>query len=207
MRQLCRLNQALACMLALLLVGCVSLPEINTALARVDRAWQLDYQRTEDEYRYRVVDTGFDSTFAAVRRTFLDLGMPIQVRSTRRGVLVAENAAPAPLTLAEWSEVVRVEGPRVKEIGGWFMQLSEKPDDYVVTVRATLRPLAGKTLIVLDYLMDNPSFREMGLKPPQHAPPLAVQLGTLKFWSHLERRLLEASLPKPRKRTQKELEV
>jgi hypothetical protein len=189
------------------LAGCISLAEINAGMARIDRAWQLEYQKTEDEFRYRVVEADYETTFRAIRHTFLDLGMPIQARSSEHGVIVAENEAPTPLTADEWKEVARIEGPRTRELGGWFMSLSEDPKGYVVTVRATLRAFSTGTLVRLDYELDNLRLREMGVRPSKHAPPRAVQLGSRKFWSQLEKRLAEVRTPAPRRRTPQEYEI
>lgn len=187
--------------------GCVSIEEVNSSFARIDRAWQLEYQRTEDEFRYRVVEADYETTLRAVRQTYLDLGMPIQVQSGSRGVIVAENAAPTPLTLEEWKEVVRIEGPRAKEIGGWYMEMRDDPKGYFVAVKATLRPMPSGTFVILDYELDNREIRAMGVRPSKHAPPRAVQLGSLKFWAQLEKRLSEVRAPAPRKRESKEIEI
>lgn len=187
--------------------GCVSIEEINSSFVRIDRAWQLDYQRTEDEFRYRVVEADYETTLHAVRQTYLDLGMPIQVQSGSRGVIVAENSAPTPLSHEEWKEVVRIEGPRAKQIGGWYMEMRDDPKGYFVAVKATLRPMPSGTFVLLDYELDNREIRAMGVRPSRHAPPLAVQLGSLKFWAQLEKRLSEVRAPAPRKRESKEIDI
>jgi hypothetical protein len=187
----------------------MTLTDIDAAFRRIDRAWQLDYQKTEGEFRYRVIDAGLDVSFSAVRKTFLDLGMPVQSASLEKGegVVIAENAAPVPLSRDEWIEVAKAENPRVKELGGWAFYLADDPKDYIVMLKATLRALPGKTLILLDYELDNPKIRSMGVRPARHAPPLAVQLASLKFWSQLEERLLEVKVQPPRKRKPDEISI
>ncbi len=198
---------ALAIAVASSVGGCVSIEQVNSSFARVDQVWQLEYQRTEDEFRYRVVEADYETTLRAVRQTYLDLGMPIQVQSGSRGVIVAESAAPTPLTLEEWKEVVRIEGPRVKEIGGWYMKMNDDPKGYFVAVKATLRPMSSGTLVLLDYELDNREIRAMGVRPSRHAPPHAVQLGSLKFWVQLGKRLSEVQAPAPRQRKPKEIDI
>jgi hypothetical protein len=161
--------------------------------------WQLEYQKTEEDFRFRVVDAEFDVTYDAVRKTFLDLGLPIQKSSIESGAIIAENEAPAPLTADEWKEVARIENPRVKELGGWYFYLPDDPKGYVVTVRASLRRLPQKTFVLLDYELDSPKYRALGYTPSRAAPPLAVQLGSTKFWSHLEKRLSEVRVEPPRR--------
>jgi hypothetical protein len=125
---------------------------------------------------------------AVIRRTFIDLGMPIQVASSDRGVIVAENVGPTPLTRDEWLEITQGEVARVKEIGNWALTLSQNPQDYIVVVKATVRSAKGKTLVLLDYALDNPKLRRQGVQPSRHAPPRAVQLASIKFWTQLEKR-------------------
>lgn len=208
----------LALALGVALLGCVSSSDINDGFRRIDRAWQLEYQRTEDEFRYRVVDADYLATYQAVRMTFLDLGLPVQARDVETGVLVAENAAPAPLTAEEWKRVVATENPRLESIGGAMFKLDENSSSYIVTIQARVRPIAGKTFILLDYKISAPKYERIGLQPSRHAPPSAVQIASLKFWEHLRARLVQSQIaarpgkapappPAPRRRTKDEMEV
>lgn len=199
----------LATYLVASLSGCMTLVDIDAAFRRIDRAWQLDYQKTEDEFRYRIIDADLDVSFSAVRKTFLDLGMPVQRVSLEKGegVVIAENEAPTPLSRDEWIEIAKAENPRVKELGGWAFYLPDDPKDYIVIVKATLRAMPGKTFISLDYELDSPKLRSMGVRPARHAPPLAVQLASLKFWSQLEKQLLEVKVQPPRKRKPSEISI
>ncbi|AUN94638.1 hypothetical protein [Pseudazoarcus pumilus] len=185
---------------AALLSGCVSLADINAGFQRIDRQWQLEYQKTEDAYRYRVVEAPYSVVFEQVKKSFLDLSMPTQLDNISKGVIVAENAAPHPLTKDEWKAVVKEENPRIKELGGWMFRMEDDAKDYIVTVAATLVPVGETTVIRLDYKLDNPKYRSMGIIPSEHAPPLAVQLGSAKFWAALQHRLNSVSLPTPRRR-------
>lgn len=191
-------------LVASMISGCVSVPELNEGFRRIDRAWQLEYQKTEDLYRYRVVDAPYKAVYAQVKKTFLDLGMPIQASNLKKGIVIAENEAPHPLTKAEWKKVVEVEAPRVKKVGGWMFKLSEDAEGYIVTVSAGMRAIGNKTFVLLDYSLDMPKYRAMGLSPSEHAPPLAVQIGAIKFWKQLQSNLTKVSLPSPRKRKPEE---
>lgn len=191
-------------LVTLMLAGCVSLVDINAGFQRIDRQWQLDYQRTEDAYRYRVVDAPYLIVYDATKKSFLDLAMPIQRADLTEGVIVAENVAPHPLTKEEWKVVVEEENPRIRELGGWMFRMEEDAKDYVVIVMATLIPVGDKTFIRLDYELDHPKYRSMGVIPSKHAPPLAVQLGSAKFWVTLRNRLSSEDLPPPRPRESNE---
>lgn len=130
----------LATYLVASLSGCMTLVDIDAAFRRIDRAWQLDYQKTEDEFRYRIIDADLDVSFSAVRKTFLDLGMPVQRVSLEKGegVVIAENEAPTPLSRDEWIEIAKAENPRVKELGGWAFYLPDDPKDYIVIPSPTI---------------------------------------------------------------------
>ena len=62
----------------------------------------LEYQKGEDELRFRVVEAPAIVVYEEMRRTLIDLGLPIVRESFAGGVLVAENNAPSPLTKKEW---------------------------------------------------------------------------------------------------------
>jgi hypothetical protein len=193
--------------LLIVLSGCVSIGDVNQAIGRIDRVWQLEYQRTEDEFRYRVIEADYQTTYQGVKRTFLDLGMAIQSGNPDSGLVVAEATAPTPLSREEWKEVARIENPRSKEIGGWFLELRGDPKNYIVTLGAGLKSVSGKTFVLLEYSLDNPQMRGMGIRPSKYAPPLAVQLGCAKFWNRLTDNLRGAGVPPPRRRMNNEKEA
>lgn len=176
-------------------------------MRRIERSWQLDYQRSEDKFRHRVVDAGFVPVMLAVRETFLELGMPVQGLSLEQGVIVAENSAPNPLTATEWLEVAKIERPRLTQIAGPMFILPDDPAGYIVTVKVAVRELKGKTFILLDYEIEAPRLRRMGVQPAKYAPPLAVQLASAKFWAGLEKRLRSAKAPLPRQRSKQEVDA
>ena len=187
---------------ALALTGCFSIADINTGYYRVGKAWQLDNQKTEDEYRYRVIESDYLKAFEATRKVFLALNMPVQASSLEDGVLLAENVGPAPLTRSEWLEVKRIETPRLKELGGQLFSFGDDPKEFTITVRAKLKRLdAGRVLVVLDYMMQSPSLKSLGIDVPPHAPPTAVRLAAHKFWQQFEIGLLGQNVAPPRKRT------
>lgn len=189
------------------LIGCAVRPtasDISGVLYRVGKAWQLDNQRAEDEYRYRVIDAKYADVYEATRRAFLALGLPVQVSSVEKGLLLAENVAPAPLTKEEWLQVKEIEAPRLKEIAGLDVFFLDDPKDFTITVRTSLQPLDNRTIVMLDYVMDSPKLRTYGIVPSPHAPPSAVALGAKRFWNALRDELNKMNIPSPRKRTKGE---
>lgn len=183
----------------ILLSGCVTTASLNQGFRKIDRVWALEYQKTEDLYRYRVVDAPYEIVYQQVKKTFLDLSMPLVKKDFDNGLLIAENEAPNPLTKEEWLQVREIENPRTKETGGWMFTLPTDPSDYIITVAASLTEVNNKTFILIDYKMSNPKYTDMGLEPSEYAPPLAVQLGSVHFWDTLQGNLKNTAIPAPRK--------
>jgi hypothetical protein len=179
----------LAVLIASLLSACVTVPDVNQSFRRIDRVWALEYQKMESSVRVRVIDDDFITVMRAVRGTFLELGMPINELNLESGDISAICDAPTPLTDTEWLAVVETEKVRVREIGGWYMSLSEKPVGYVLTVKAKVKRLREGSLVVLDYSLSHPEYSSMGFEPAKHAPPEAVRIGSFKFWTLLEQRM------------------
>jgi hypothetical protein len=158
---------------ALLISGCVSIGDINDRFRRLDRAWELEYQRDADELRFRIVEAPALIVYEEVRRTIIELGLPIVSESPSEGLLVAQNNAPTPLTKEEWLSVVKVEQPRVTEIGGWLFTMKEDSSAYVVTVAAVIRGRGDLSVVHLEYGLDMPEYRRLGITPTKRAPPAA----------------------------------
>ena len=187
--------------LVIVLTGCVSIQDINSGYYRIGKTWQLENQRNEDEYRYRVIESDPITVFEATKKTFLALGMPVQSSDLEAGVLFAENVAPAPLTQEEWLEVKRIESPRLKEIGGQLFSFPEKPKAFVITVRAQVKPLkGGNVLIIVDHVMSSAEYKRIGVQVTPHAPPSAVKFGSAKFWNQLDKEIRARGIAAPQKR-------
>lgn len=201
------MKKILIFIIAIAISGCLSIPEMNSKFSEIDRAWLLEYQKHEDLYRFRVVDIPYSQSFSKVKQTFNQLGLPVTSANFNNGVIVASVNAPTPLSKEEWLQVREIEQPRVREIGGWMFYIAKDPKDYIITVRARLKAVGEKTLILLEYELDMPEYREMGLIPNRVAPPSAVKIGSLKFWSILDSLLNSEKLPKTKNGSKEELWV
>ena len=61
----------------LLLNGCVSVADLNYSSSKIENAWLLEYQKIEDSFRTRVVEASASETFVQVKKTLVDLGLPV----------------------------------------------------------------------------------------------------------------------------------
>jgi hypothetical protein len=194
-------------LLLLFLSGCTSIAELNDRSRRIEREWMLEYQKGEDELRFRVVEAPAIVVYEEMRRTIIDLGLPIVRESFADGVLLAENNAPSPLTKEEWLEVKRKEDPQMKDIGGSLLVLPEDPSNFVITLLAVVKGFGDISVVHLEYELDSPKYRRMGLLLSRKAPPSAVRIASQKFWTFLQLRLEKLKIAPPRRRQGKEFEI
>lgn len=93
----------------------------------------------------------------------------------------------------------------MKEVGGWFLHFFyDSLKDYFINVNLKCREIAGRTLLFFDFNMDSPRFAAMGIRMTRFPPPLAAQIGSIKFWNQLQIRLNELGIAPPRRRTSDE---
>src|SRR5262249_59032704 len=142
---------------------------------KIDRVWQLEYQRTEDEYRYRVIEADSATVYRAVRLTFLDLGLAIQKESTEPMFIRGESEAPTPLSQEEWLEGRQIEVPKLSELG-WMgsFGLVKNPSDYIVTIQITMKSYKDSTFLVLDYSLDAQKLRRAAFNQKNYGRPTPV---------------------------------
>jgi hypothetical protein len=194
--------------LSFFLSGCVSLADVNEAILRVDKVWRAEYADLADTHRQRIVDAPYEVAMQAVQGVFEDFEMAFVVDSAATGHIISESDAPKPLDAGEWREIAAEETLRVREVGAWYLEVSEDPAGYVVQLQARITPIdAQRTAVALDYTLDNPSYRRLGVIPSQYAPPKAVQIATNRFWKRLGERLSAVGTPNPRKRKPSESDV
>lgn len=182
-----------------LLVGCVSVEDINHSSRKIENAWLLDYQRVEESHRTRVIAASASETFLEVKKTLVDLNLPILRSDMKEGTIVAQGIAPQPLNEEEWLQVVEIENPRVRELSNGWMYLAEDPSDYVLTVQTTVRGFSNEAIVLIEYTLSAPRYEAMGFRLPRVAPPEAVLIGSTKFWKRLNSRLKKVSKPAVRK--------
>lgn len=70
-----------------------------------------------------------------------------------------------------------------------------------------MRNVGGKSFILLDYFIDAPKLRKIGVEPSRHAPPAAVIIASAKFWARLQTNLQGIKAPAPRKRSKQEIDA
>ena len=193
--------------LALLtLQGCMSIPEINSKMRQIDVAWELESQKLEDSHRIRALNVSKEQTMEILKKVFLDLGMPLDTYSMSSGEIKTVSIAPTPLSETEWAEIRKIENPKMQDIAGTFFYLPEKPDKYFLIVRAKVVGNDSVSVVRLDYELRNPEYAAQGIIATRRAPPLAVQLGSMKIWAGVNDQLKTLG-EEVRKRNEKDPEL
>lgn len=189
----------LVLLLFIFIQGCISIPEMNSKFREIDRVWLLDYQKDELPYRKRIFDVKYQELFDLVKQSVTDLGYAVTSANLNSGFISAEAKAPTPLSMDEWKKVADLENPRVKEIGGWMFYMADDPSDYIIFAKAALAKSNNSVVVTLEYELDMPEYRELGLTPSRVAPPSAVKIGSMKFWNVLDKKLIDLNFPPSRK--------
>ncbi len=175
--------------------------EMNEANRRVSRHWLLEYQRTEDLFRIRVVPAPFDSVVGAFRKALNEVGLAVLGWDAKSEELIAENYGPNPLTIEEWKVVTQQEEQEARKVGGPYFAFAPDPKEYLVQLRIKFVKLdSERVAILLDYAIDAPRYRRLGIIPTTVAPPSAVQYASLKLWALLDSQLVGLDKPKSRRR-------
>lgn len=185
------------------LQGCMSIPEINAKMRRLEVAWELENQKLEDSYRIRALNVSKGQTMEILKQVFLDLGMPVDTYSSSSGVIETISVAPTPLTKAEWMQIREIENPKIKDIAGTLFYLPQNPDEYFLIVRAKVVGNDSVSVVQLDYELRSPEYAAMGVIATRRAPPMAVQLGSMKIWAGVNDKL-KALGESVRKRTERD---
>jgi len=172
----------------LLLTGCTGM--INDSLRAVDTAWEIENQQQPEKLSNRIVNASYEDVFDAVKKTYNDLGMPIEKYSFEKGFIVSRNPVPKPLSKTQWESVREIENPKLKKITS-LITLSEKPEGNFLITNFTLKKLGSQTDVNLSYYLDMQVLADMGYIPIKEAPPHAVKLVSEILWNKLDENLAD----------------
>jgi hypothetical protein len=167
------------------LCGCMSIEGMNTDLAKIDQAWEVD-NKAAIAQRSHLVNADYKTTFKAVEKTLNDLHMDVVKVSTDKGFIMSKNEAPTPLTIAQWQQVRTVENPRMSNVAGWMYSLAEDPKGQYVNTKVSIQSTENKSTINLSYYINVPKYDDMGLITPKNVAPLAEKMACEIFWKQLD---------------------
>jgi hypothetical protein len=172
-------------LVAIFLTGCVSVPEINNSLRKIDSLWMSDYNSNFVEYRLRVIDNVDDRIFDIVSMQIVASGFALQNSSNYQGTIQGFANALQILSEDSWDRIRQIDEPSMKRVGGNFMRID--PSKYNVFVYASIKKVNNQTFIRLDFKIGSPYMESRGIIGSQFPPPTASKEFAYDFWYGLDR--------------------
>ncbi len=183
--------------LGLVLAGCVSDSEYNSAIMRLDSEWKAANDLTLRTMGRRIVALSRPQALLAARGATQKLGMLVEKENVETGFLLVTAAAPTPLTAAEWAEVQAADTSKMRsviadEVGlaSWFATLDPSAKDVLANVLVKEKREGVEVSIGLR--LRNKRVVKGRIRRSQ-PPPTALRIGLRKFWSAFDEELRDMS--------------
>jgi hypothetical protein len=178
----------------LLISGCATFEEVNYVLQKVDTNWSAKNNEINNAFGSKVFDANKEDAFNALVKTVEELGFTITENDRETGYILAQAAAPIPLTEEEWQTVVDVEQPGMRSLASDTLPISSfflslHTDGVEIHVNGSVAKEAIGSRVKFDYTMIDNKVMEMGFTPVQTPPPTAVRVGLVKAWAEYEKQL------------------
>lgn len=170
--------------------------KIDEAFTRLNTALKDAYERILKERGTRTVAAPRTLAFDALNAGLVRLGMIVENRDPDLGFLAVAAPAPRPLDAAEWRTTVQADLPLMAGIlcpilGDYCKSVRFEPDDFVIVINATVRPLEGdRSEVSLTTRMREIAPRP-GVPRREYPPPTGVNMALDKIWAQFERALAE----------------
>ena len=182
--------------LSLLLSGCASISDVNNGLRRVDAVWMSDYESTQYQYRWRIIDNQSDEIFDHIKQTFIQSGFAVRNLSKLDGSIQADANAKSLLTEEKWAIVKAQDELKMKSVGGSSMYIDAST--YNINAIAQFKKFNGKSYVGIDVKIRSPYLESKGIFGSQFPPPTASRLFSSDFWYRLDGLLSSNGLPRSR---------
>jgi hypothetical protein len=173
------------------------------AFTRLNRVFQVEYERILSERGSRTMRTRPEDAFSALHAALVRLGMIVESRDPDSGTLTVAAPAPRPLSAEEWRSTVEADAPMMGAIlcpvlGPYCRTLKFEPDDYVIVINATVLAMAnGGCEVALTTRMREIAPRP-GMPRREYPPPTGVRMALDKIWAGFDREIAEQRRRAPR---------
>ena len=177
------------------LSSCATPQMMQSALDDADAIWGLENTKLKKALLIKYFKISKTVAFNALTMTFTELGMAIENADKETGIMYATGQAPTPLTPAEWSQVKKVEQPRLRSIArksvdpltATFFFID--PSDRQIRMNAIVLERKNDVQVQLNFSMIYTG-RPSGMVYGREVPTKAVEIGGRKFWDAFERAVL-----------------
>lgn len=171
------------------------MPQIQQALDDSDAYWESENKKLIKTLGIKYFKISKTVAFNALTMTFSELGMTIENANKDTGIMYATAQAPTPLTPTEWSQVKKIEQPRLRSIA----KKSVDPltaslfildaTDRQIRMNAIVLERKNDVQIQINFSMIHTG-RADGMIYGKQVPTKAVEMGGRKFWDAFERAVL-----------------
>ena len=187
--------------LGLVLAGCVSNDEYNSAITRLDSEWKATNDKTLRTMGRRTVALSRGQALLAARAAGRKLGMLTEQENLETGFLLATASAPTPLSASEWQEVQAADTARMKEViaedvglVSWFATLDPTAKEVLTNVLITEKHNGVEVSVGIRLRTKTMVTGRIRRSQP---PPTALRIGLQKFWSAFDDEMRKVTVSTP----------
>jgi len=187
-------KQLLVCFvaLALFLTGCVSIPQIQKGMDKVDDAWAVANENLVKTLGTREYRIRKKTAFRAMVIALTELGFIVTNQDLETGLILAKAPVPTPLSKSEWAAVKKIEEPKMQamvssDVGEFtanLFVLSDTNFNVILNVIMLERP---KDLQISFHFQMEYTGPKTGIVYGQQPPPEAVKYSLKKAWNIFEK--------------------
>jgi len=187
-----RLPVGFCAVLAMLVAGCASQPQIINAIIAVNKAFQVEYEEILAKDGSRVFPVKRAEAYDAVRVSMARLRMTVEAQDPALGYVNVFASAPLPLTAEEWREAAAADLPRMRDLVRPYAPLESlfinfEPEGLQSVVRGTVVEVPSGTEISFTAQMRETAPPKSGFPRREYLPPTAVRMALKKMWAEVER--------------------
>jgi len=182
---------------AALVAACVTQEEKRDATIAVNRAFQVEYERTLADRGVRSYKVKKTEAFVALHAALSRLGMRVESQEPEVGYLAVYAPAPIPLNAQEWGEAAVADLPKIRaiarpHIGMAAEFISFEPEGLLIVINATAVEIPAGSEVSLTMRMREVAPPKSGMPRREYPPPTALRIGLDKIWARFEQELRAA---------------
>jgi len=182
---------------AALVAACVTQEEKRDATIAVNRAFQVEYERTLADRGVRSYKVKKTEAFVALHAALSRLGMRVESQEPEVGYLAVYAPAPIPLNAQEWGEAAAADLPKIRaiarpHIGMAAEFISFEPEGLLIVINATAVEIPAGSEVSLTMRMREVAPPKSGMPRREYPPPTGLRIGLDKIWAQFEQELRAA---------------
>lgn len=185
---------------SVLVTGCASQQQMQSAMNEIDAFWGEANQRIFLQQGIRTCPHPPAQCLRVAKYTASSLGFTVQQESTSYQQFTAAARTPKPFTDSEFQAIKKIEEPMMQAIAAThvgsftsgFFYLESGSNDVILDARSFFNPTTGQPMIQVEFRL---KYRgpTTGIIYGKNPPPEAVRLGLKKWWLAFDKNALAAA--------------